>query len=232
MDAEKTGALCQCGVGAAEGVTEVGSQGEGSWGPHTRPWSRRGRGRGGLGQPGLGKESGLRVPRCQGSPGGEAPGGGGGQPGVVPGCAASPPHRHRRGIPAAAEPATAGRVGLPFPVLACRPGCVCAVCNRCPNQAPAGEWGEEGLLGPPDRLTSLLVHRLYLEECQLEHLCCCRCCCSVASVVSDSVRPHQAPRPWDSPGKNTGVGCHFPLQCMKVKSESEVAQSCPTLATP
>ena len=36
-------------------------------------------------------------------------------------------------------------------------------------------------------------------------------------------------RPWDSPSKNTGVGCHFPLQCMKVKSESEVAQSCPTL---
>ena len=42
---------------------------------------------------------------------------------------------------------------------------------------------------------------------------------------------HQAPRPWDSPGKNTGVGCHFLLQCMKVKSESEVTQSCPTRAT-
>ena len=39
---------------------------------------------------------------------------------------------------------------------------------------------------------------------------------------------HQAPHPWDSPGKNTGVGCHFLLQCIKVKSESEVAQSCPT----
>ena len=39
---------------------------------------------------------------------------------------------------------------------------------------------------------------------------------------------HQAPHPWDSPGKNTGVGCHFLLQCMKVKSESEVSQSCPT----
>ena len=38
------------------------------------------------------------------------------------------------------------------------------------------------------------------------------------------------PGPWDSPGKNTGVGCHFLLQCMKVKSESEVAQSCPTLS--
>ena len=41
---------------------------------------------------------------------------------------------------------------------------------------------------------------------------------------------HQAPRPWDSPGKNTGVGCDFLLQCMKVKSESEVAESCPTLS--
>ena len=52
--------------------------------------------------------------------------------------------------------------------------------------------------------------------------------------VSDSVRPHRRQptrphRPWDSPGKNTGVGCHFFLQCMKVKSESEVAQSYPTL---
>ena len=40
------------------------------------------------------------------------------------------------------------------------------------------------------------------------------------------------PHPWDSPGKNTGVGCHFLLQCMKVKSQSEVAQSCPTLSDP
>ena len=57
---------------------------------------------------------------------------------------------------------------------------------------------------------------------------------STASVVSESVRPHRwqptrLRRPWDSPGKNTGVGCHFLLQCMKVKSESEVAQSHPTL---
>ena len=52
--------------------------------------------------------------------------------------------------------------------------------------------------------------------------------------MSDSVRPHRRQptrirRPWDSPGKNTGMGCHFLLQCMKVKSESEVAQSCLTL---
>ena len=55
--------------------------------------------------------------------------------------------------------------------------------------------------------------------------------------MSDSVRPHRRqptrlPRPWDSPGKNTGGGCHFLLQCMKGKSESEVAQSCPTPRDP
>ena len=44
--------------------------------------------------------------------------------------------------------------------------------------------------------------------------------------------PPGSPRPWDSPGKNTGVGCHFLLQCMKVKSKSEIAQSCPTLSDP
>ena len=44
--------------------------------------------------------------------------------------------------------------------------------------------------------------------------------------------PTRLPCPWDSPGKNTGVGCHFLLQCMKVKSESEVAQSCQTLHDP
>ena len=43
---------------------------------------------------------------------------------------------------------------------------------------------------------------------------------------------HQAPPSLGSPGKNTGVGCHFLLQCMKVKSQSEVAQSCLTLSCP
>ena len=45
-------------------------------------------------------------------------------------------------------------------------------------------------------------------------------------------QPTRLPRPWDSPGKNTGVDCHFLLQCMKVKSESEVTQSCSTLSDP
>ena len=55
--------------------------------------------------------------------------------------------------------------------------------------------------------------------------------------MSNSVRPHRRqptrlPCPWNSPDKNTGVGCHFLLQCIKVKSESEVAQWCPTLSDP
>ena len=55
--------------------------------------------------------------------------------------------------------------------------------------------------------------------------------------MSDSVWPHRRqpnrlPDPWDSPGQNTRVGCHFLLQCMKVKSESEGTQSCPTLSDP
>ena len=57
------------------------------------------------------------------------------------------------------------------------------------------------------------------------------------SVMSDSVRPHRwqptrLPRPWDSPSKNTGVGCHFLLQCMKAKRASEVILSCPSLSNP
>ena len=68
------------------------------------------------------------------------------------------------------------------------------------------------------------------------YLHCC-CCCQVAPVASDSVRSHRRqptrlPRPWNSPGKNTRVDCHFLLQSMKVKSESEVAQLCLTLRNP
>ena len=68
------------------------------------------------------------------------------------------------------------------------------------------------------------------------------CVCGKAAAAKSlqlclTVRPHRRqptrlPHPWDSPGKNTGVGCHFLLQCMKVKSESEVAQSCPTPSDP
>ena len=71
-------------------------------------------------------------------------------------------------------------------------------------------------------------------------ICCFQALCkrvvSRFSRVRLSVTPwtvtREAPLPVDSPGKNTGVGCHFLLQCMKVKSESEDAQSCPTLRDP
>ena len=55
---------------------------------------------------------------------------------------------------------------------------------------------------------------------------CVRLCATLERAA------HQLPHPWDSPGKNTGVGCHFLLQCMKVKRESEVAQSRPTPSDP
>ena len=54
-------------------------------------------------------------------------------------------------------------------------------------------------------------------------------CLTLCDPIDGSPR---GSRPWDSPGKNTGVGYHFLLQCMKVKSESEVAQSCPTVSDP
>ena len=60
----------------------------------------------------------------------------------------------------------------------------------------------------------------------------CPTLCNPQSRWQSRQQPTRLPHPWDSPGKNTGVGCHFLLQCMKVKSEREVAQSCPTLSDP
>ena len=68
-----------------------------------------------------------------------------------------------------------------------------------------------------------LYLRLLLLLSRLSHVRLC---------ATPETAAHQAPRPCDSPGKNRGVGCHFLLQCMKVKSESEVAQSCQTLGDP
>ena len=92
----------------------------------------------------------------------------------------------------------------------------------------------QGPWNKPCNLEKLKLWSLYFLT--LRKLYCC-CCCCIASVVSDSVRSHRQqptrlPHPWDSPGKNTGVGCHFLLQCMKVKRESEVAQPRPTLGEP
>ena len=63
-----------------------------------------------------------------------------------------------------------------------------------------------------------------LLAAEQQYRCCC-CCCCITSVMSNSVQPHRwqptrLPSPWDSPGKNTGVGCHFLLQCIKVKVKS------------
>ena len=78
-------------------------------------------------------------------------------------------------------------------------------------------------------LNKIIVHLLcYAMLCyaMLSHFSRVRLC------VTPRWQPTRLPRPWDSPGKNTGVGCHFLLQCMKVKRESEVAQSCLTLSNP
>ena len=91
------------------------------------------------------------------------------------------------------------------------------------------------LMLPPTQYIQTESSNLYLTVSLYWEIQCCYC--SVTSVVSDSVQPHRRqltklPCPWDSPGKNTGVGCHFLLQRMKVKGESEVAQSCLTLSEP
>ena len=86
-----------------------------------------------------------------------------------------------------------------------------------------------GLWDPADAMVAevLIAGRdavwgLWLLLLLLSHFSC------VHSVRPHRQQPTRLPHPWDSPGKNTGVGCHFLLQCMKVKSESEVTQSCPT----
>ena len=105
-----------------------------------------------------------------------------------------------------------------------------------PSKSPFSDWGLGGVLaassGDNEVHYFVFLCFVFLHP---YHLSCC--CCCVASVVSDSVRPHRRqptrlPHPWDSPDKNTGVGCHFLLQCVKVKSESEGAQLCPTLSDP
>ena len=74
-----------------------------------------------------------------------------------------------------------------------------------------------------------LFFPLSTAECLLLLLSCVS---RVRLCATPETAAHQAPRPWDSPGKNTGVGCHFLLQSIKEKSESEVTQSCPTPSNP
>ena len=83
----------------------------------------------------------------------------------------------------------------------------------------------DGLLSSNDgRLHGYLLHAAAAAAAKLLQSC--------RTLRPHRRKPTRLPRPWDSPGKNTGVGCHFLLQCMEAKSESEVAQSCPTLRDP
>ena len=82
------------------------------------------------------------------------------------------------------------------------------------------------------RSERLLISWLQSPSAVILLLLLLSCFSCVRLYATHRGQPTRLPRPWDSPGKNTGVGCHFLLQCMKVKSESEVAQSCPTLCYP
>ena len=91
-----------------------------------------------------------------------------------------------------------------------------------------------------EKQLKLIFKTFYLTQC-IQNIITISTYAAAAAAKSlqscPTLRPHRRqptglPCPWDSPGKNTGVGCHFLLQCMKVKSEREVAQSCPTLRGP
>ena len=79
-----------------------------------------------------------------------------------------------------------------------------------------------------DKTERLHFHFLFFTAKSLQS------CPTLCNPIDGSLRglPTRLPCPWGSPGKNTGVGCHFLLQCMKVKGESEVTQLCPTLSDP
>ena len=82
-------------------------------------------------------------------------------------------------------------------------------------------------LSPSDHYPTFCVYEFHYSAAAAKSLQSCPTLCDPRDGS-----PQGPPSPWDSPGKNTGVGCHFLLQCMKVKSESEVAQLCPTLRDP
>ena len=108
--------------------------------------------------------------------------------------------------------------------------------NRCQHKAIIrNEWGSEvrikqgwySIITYKEKIwkKNIIYYTTYMLLLLLSHFSRVRLC------ATHRRQPTRLPRPWDSPDKNTGVGCHFLLQCMKVKSESEVAQSC-LLATP
>ena len=84
----------------------------------------------------------------------------------------------------------------------------------------------ESVCCPPETIITLLIGYAAATAKSLQS------CLTLCDPTDWAMQPTRRCRPWDSPGKNTGAGCHFLLQYMKVKSENEVAQSCPTLSDP
>ena len=91
--------------------------------------------------------------------------------------------------------------------------------------------------GAPKLLQMVTAAMKLKDACSLKKSCdqpaaAAKSCQSCPTRCAQQTAAHQARRPWESPGKNTAVGCHFLLQCRKVKSESQAAQLCPTLSDP
>ena len=84
----------------------------------------------------------------------------------------------------------------------------------------------ESVCCPPETIITLLIGYAAATAKSLQS------CLTLCDPTDWAMQPTRRCHPWDSPGKNTGAGCHFLLQYMKVKSENEVAQSCPTLSDP
>ena len=105
----------------------------------------------------------------------------------------------------------------------CISSCCCSVVQSCPIICDPTECSTPGLLVPHHLLKFAQVQVLAAAAVSLQ---------SCPTVQPHRRQPTRLPCPWDSPGKNTGVGCHCLLQYMKVKNESEVTQSCPTLSDP
>ena len=113
----------------------------------------------------------------------------------------------------------------------------------CPHKWPSCLWTSEPVIQEPDQPLNFTKkateHKQEQWLAQLDRISIWAVAAAAAkslqlwlTVWPQRQRPTRLPHPWDSPGKNTAVGCHFLLQCMKVKSESEVAQWCLTLSNP
>ena len=116
--------------------------------------------------------------------------------------------------------------GVTFVFGKCKLRCICMFVCFIPSLSLKMGLTYGGMNGTEKQLHPDIK---YIKQC-LSAAKSLRSCPTLCDAIDG--QPTRLPRPWDSPGKNTGVGCHFLLQCMKVKSESEVAQSCLTLSDP